>query len=182
MRYLLIILFILIIQNVYATCSEGQIDINSAPKEELVEIIYIGEVRAEELISLRPFESVEELIEIKGIGEVYLSKIKEQGLDCVNGIEEEDEKEEAKNVEEIKEDKELGNSIKEVNEDNVQKEPELEIIKLNTKNIKTENDKKEQPEKTDKSNYATYSFVFFCVLLGFLFAIKKIKFRKNEFD
>lgn len=182
MRYLLVILFILMTQNVYATCSEGQIDINSAPKEELVGIIYIGEVRAEELISLRPFESVEELIRIKGIGEVYLSKIKEQGLACVNGIEENDEKKEAEEVEEIEKFKEAENNFEEIKEDNTQKKLELEIIKLNTQTIKTENNKEGELEESDKSNYAIYSFVFFCVLLGFLFIIRKVKFRKNEFD
>jgi DNA uptake protein ComE-like DNA-binding protein len=34
-----------------------KIDINSAPLEDLVKIIYIGEKRAKELISLRPFSS-----------------------------------------------------------------------------------------------------------------------------
>jgi hypothetical protein len=167
MRYILVILFILIIQNVYATCSDDQIDINSAPKQELVKIIYIGEVRAGQLIELRPFESIEDLIRIKGIGEVYLSKIKEQGLACVNEIKEDEE--EVEEIEEIEKVKEAENNFKTISEDNTQKKLELEIIKLNTKNIKTEKN-------------ATYGFVIFCVLLGFLFAIRKIKLRKNEFD
>ena len=57
-----------------------KIDINSAPPEDLVKIIHIGEVRAEELIFLRPFSSLDDLIRIKGIGETKLKDIKEQDL------------------------------------------------------------------------------------------------------
>jgi len=57
-----------------------KIDINTAPIEDLVKIIHIGESRARELISLRPFFSLDELTKIKGIGEARLRDIKEQGL------------------------------------------------------------------------------------------------------
>lgn len=57
-----------------------KIDINTAPLEDLVQIIHIGETRASELISLRPFSSLDELTDIKGIGEARLNDIKKQGL------------------------------------------------------------------------------------------------------
>ncbi|XOB42066.1 MAG: lamin tail domain-containing protein [Candidatus Nealsonbacteria bacterium] len=57
-----------------------KIDINTVPIEDLVKIIHIGESRARELISLRPFSSLDELTKIKGIGEARLRDIKEQGL------------------------------------------------------------------------------------------------------
>ena len=57
-----------------------KIDINAASLEDLVKIIHIGETRARELISLRPFSSLDELIKIKGIGEARLKDIKEQSL------------------------------------------------------------------------------------------------------
>ncbi len=57
-----------------------KIDINTAPLEDLVKIIHIGEVRAEELIFLRPFYSLNDLTKIKGIGNKALKDIKEQGL------------------------------------------------------------------------------------------------------
>jgi len=57
-----------------------QIDINTASPEDLVEIIHIGEVRALELISLRPFSSLDELTKIKGISESRLQDIKQQGI------------------------------------------------------------------------------------------------------
>ena len=61
------------------------IDINHASKEELQQITQIGEVRAEQLIDLRPFSSVNELTKIKGIGDARLEEIKQQGKACVGG-------------------------------------------------------------------------------------------------
>jgi hypothetical protein len=57
-----------------------KIDINSAPLEDLVKIIHIGEVRAKELISLRPFSSLDDLTRIKGISKARVEDIKKQGL------------------------------------------------------------------------------------------------------
>ncbi len=57
-----------------------KIDINIAPIEDLVKIIHIGENSERELISLRPFSSLDELTKIKGIGEARLRDIREQGL------------------------------------------------------------------------------------------------------
>lgn len=64
-------------------CDPGQVDINSAPKEELKRIIHIDEQRADELIRLRPFRSVDSLDRITGIGPTRLREIKEQGIACV---------------------------------------------------------------------------------------------------
>jgi hypothetical protein len=72
-------LLILSFQTVGASNIE-KIDINSASVEDLVKIIHIGKVRAEELIYLRPFSSLDDLIRIKGIGEAKLEDIKKQGL------------------------------------------------------------------------------------------------------
>lgn len=65
--------------------SETCVDINKASLEELQKIIHIGEVRAQELIELRPFQSVDDLTRIKGIGEARIKDIKEQGIACVGG-------------------------------------------------------------------------------------------------
>lgn len=64
---------------------EDCIDINRASEELLMEIIHIGEVRAKELIELRPYDSVDELIKIDGIGPSKLADIKEEGKACVGG-------------------------------------------------------------------------------------------------
>jgi hypothetical protein len=61
-----------------------RIDINSAPLEDLVKIIHIGKVRAKELISLRPFYSLDDLTRMRGIGEKKLEDIKKQGLAWVD--------------------------------------------------------------------------------------------------
>lgn len=76
-------LLILSFQTVGASNIE-KIDINSASVEDLVKIIHIGEVRAEKLISLRPFSSLDDLIRIKGIGQTKLEDIKKQGLAWVS--------------------------------------------------------------------------------------------------
>lgn len=62
----------------------GCIDINSASKQELMQITHIGEERAEQLIQLRPFSSIDQLTRINGIGDGRLRDIKEEGLACVN--------------------------------------------------------------------------------------------------
>ena len=67
-------------------CGEGQIDINTASKEELDRIINIGPVRAAEIIQLRPFSSVDDLIRVRGIGPQRLDDIKAQGLACVQSV------------------------------------------------------------------------------------------------
>jgi hypothetical protein len=58
----------------------NQVDVNTAALEDLIKIIHIGEARALELISLRPFSSLDELTKIKGIGESRIEDIKKQGL------------------------------------------------------------------------------------------------------
>ncbi len=59
----------------------GKIDINSASAETLELLPGIGEVRAAEIIEYRgrhgAFESVDELLEIDGIGPVILEGLKE---------------------------------------------------------------------------------------------------------
>ena len=61
-----------------------KVDINTAPIEDLIKIKYIGEKRAQELINLRPFCSLDELTKIRGIGEKTLIAIKEQGIAWVD--------------------------------------------------------------------------------------------------
>lgn len=61
------------------------IDLNSASAKQLQQIVHIGEKLATELIAQRPFETVEELIKVNGIGEKRLIDIQEQNLACVGG-------------------------------------------------------------------------------------------------
>jgi len=65
-----------------ALAEQACIDINSAGPEELTEIIHIGEARAQEIVELRPFDSIDDLTRVPGIGPARLEDIREQGLLC----------------------------------------------------------------------------------------------------
>lgn len=167
------------IANVYADCEEGQIDINSATKEDLDTLYGIGSVKAAAIINARPFDSVDELIKVSGIGNWTLEKIKEQGLACVNGIDEKAEEEQEETKELVEEKTETINEKQETNIKNT----ELKVIKLTPQIIKSKGDKENSDNEkiSGKVNYPLYGFVIFCFLLGFLFIIKKNRFNKNEF-
>lgn len=66
-----------------AESTDGCVDINSASVEEVQEIIHIGTARAEDLIDLRPFNSVDDLTRISGIGPARIDDIKAEGIACV---------------------------------------------------------------------------------------------------
>jgi competence ComEA-like helix-hairpin-helix protein len=61
----------------------GQININTASLVKLQEIEQIGPTRARELVNLRPFDSIEDLDRVPGIGASTIARIKAQGLACV---------------------------------------------------------------------------------------------------
>ena len=65
--------------------TSGCININTASYEELLGIVHIGAARAQQLISLRPFSSINDMARIDGIssGGVRLNEIKAQGLACL---------------------------------------------------------------------------------------------------
>jgi prepilin-type N-terminal cleavage/methylation domain-containing protein len=64
-------------------CEKGQIDINSASKKQLREIKHVGGDEASRIEKQRPFKSVEQLVEVKGLDEGDVKDITEQGLACV---------------------------------------------------------------------------------------------------
>jgi competence ComEA-like helix-hairpin-helix protein len=175
-KFLVIEIFILIfvLGFVFAECTDSQIDINSASREELDNLIGVGKVIAENIINSRPFNSVDDLINVNRIGEKTLEKIKEQGLACV-----EEEGEEEKNVGEgEKEEEEKIERFVEVefSYDEKVEDVSLKPIILNTKNIKSENDK-----EFSTKNLALCGVIFFCVIFGALFFLNKRKY-KNEFQ
>ncbi|WP_245830945.1 MBL fold metallo-hydrolase [Sediminibacillus massiliensis] len=66
--------------------TSGQcVDINNASSEDLQEIIHIGPARAEDLIDLRPYDSVDDLSRIDGIGPVRMADIKAEEIACIGG-------------------------------------------------------------------------------------------------
>jgi beta-lactamase superfamily II metal-dependent hydrolase len=64
-------------------CAAGQVDINSAGFDQLLLIIHIGPDRANQILDLRPFSSVDSMERISGIGPARLADIKAEGVACV---------------------------------------------------------------------------------------------------
>ena len=186
MKWLLGILVVLMLANVCAVCEDNQVDINSASLEKLDELDGIGPVKAQAIVDYRNsewFGSVDDLIDVYGIGEVTLQKIKTQGLACVDEKEEDeeviDEPEQISESSEIEEEVTISSNVKS------EKSVELETIKLNApepKDIKSEDTLKGTSDKKilDKSDWAKYGFVGFCVLLVFLFILRKPKIQEID--
>lgn len=61
------------------------VDINTASASELQQIIHIGEARAADVIDLRPFDKVEDLDQVNGIGPARLDDILAENKACVGG-------------------------------------------------------------------------------------------------
>lgn len=169
MKYVKILILIFLIQTIYAECSDNQIDINSASLTELDELTGIGPAKAQGIIDSRPYESLDDLINAYGIGEATLEKIKNQGLACV------EEKEEPKKEEPQIEETKIAQPTEQIKEE---KEIIQETISL-TKNIKIDDS---ENKVTGNKNYMIYALCIFCLVLGFLFTIQKIKKDKNEFN
>ena len=171
MRKEIILIFIILflISQVSAVCSEGQIDVNTASASGLDELYGIGEVKSQAIIDARPFNSVDDLINVYGIGEATLNQIKSQGLACVDTEEEQKESvQETQEISEIDEEKKLEQTEKTTTSP--------EVIKLIPKDIKSEDDKR----ILDKSDYAKYGFVVFGFLIGLLFILKNRRKNRNE--
>jgi len=58
------------------------VDLNSATVEQLDTIVHIGSARAAEIVRLRPFSSVDDLVRVSGIGAARLRDIVAQGRVC----------------------------------------------------------------------------------------------------
>lgn len=192
-----IVFFIFLIINfslISASCQKNQIDINTASLEELDKLAGIGPVKAQAIINSRPFNKLDDLLNVVGIGDVTLSNIKQQGLACVSDEEEEEEEQEDneeedesgedKEDEEKEDKKETIKQIKKISvnpeENKIQEEQEIKPIILSPispKSIKTEPYKKE----LDKNKFAIYGLVFLGILVFFLFKMKKQKNEKTEF-
>jgi len=61
------------------------VNINSASEVDVQRIIHIGPARSQELIQHRPYQSVDDLSNIKGIGPARIADILTQGIACTGG-------------------------------------------------------------------------------------------------
>lgn len=66
-----------------AGCTLDQVNINTAPAEELETIIQIGPARARSILELRPFHSLDDMVRVPGITAAIVARIQEQGRACV---------------------------------------------------------------------------------------------------
>lgn len=175
----ILFLFIINLSFIFALCENNQIDINQASGEELDKLAGIGPVKAQAIIDSRPFKKIDDLIDVVGIGEITLANIKQQGLACVEDEEEQEEDiEEQEKEEDIETEKEVIEELINVPTEKLTKttKEEIKLITLNAQSIKSENSK-----QLDKSKLSLYGSITFCLLLVFLFMLKKDKNNKNEF-
>ncbi len=178
--FILILLF-LSISFILASCEEGQIDINSAPKEDLMKITGLGGegIIAQRVIDNRPFSSLDDLTKVSGIKESKLAAIKSQGLACVA---DEETEENGVNIEtEVDIEIDINSTSGSNFSSSSIKETQLQTINLNPKAIKSDVDS-QVSDSENKSDLAVYGLITFAVLLGFLFLVRNliIKRRKGE--
>lgn len=65
------------------TVADGCVDLNDADPDQLQTIIHIGEDRADAIVNARPFDRVEQLTRLDGIGDGRLTDILDQQVACV---------------------------------------------------------------------------------------------------
>jgi competence ComEA-like helix-hairpin-helix protein len=177
-KILLIFLFVFLLSNISAVCNSNQVDINSASAEELDKIINVGPATAAKIIANRTYNSMDDLLNVKGIGEKTLAEIKEQGLACVD--EEENNTIELPKINETKPEEKSETEISYDNPNNIVKETE-KIVNLSPISLEAQNIKSENNTESLKRNLSFYGLIALCGIFGALFLLKNRK-RKNEFN
>lgn len=61
------------------------VDINTASPEELEQIVHIGEGRAQDMIDLRPFDTLDDLSSVNGLGPARIEDIIDEEIACIGG-------------------------------------------------------------------------------------------------
>lgn len=182
----LLILSINFVSFVFAGCSEGQIDINTASLSDLDKLVGIGPAKAQAIIDSRPYNSLDELDKAVGIGPATVEKIKAQGLACVSGSDlsnnDNTKQDKESSVVEEKDPKLGGISPQEFNlitaevieEAAADIEDQSEsIINLNSDVDITNEEIVYESKNEIIKKYAMYSFAFFLVFIIIILFIKR---------
>ena len=64
-------------------CAKGQVDLNSADKKQLRTISGVGGDEATRIVKQRPFRSLDQLAEVKGLSDAQVEKIIDEGVACI---------------------------------------------------------------------------------------------------
>jgi len=179
-----------------AACSEGQININNASLEDLDLIKWVGPATAQAIIDTRLFYSLDDLLNVSGIGETKLQDIKNQGLACVDvdddGSDSDSDEENGSDSDGEDEDKDDNDDC-----DNDEDSDERDVINYTLKTNYTGNSNKKDnftfekikinnysnntKDIKTKPNYALYGLGIFSLLIITLLALRFRRYSKNEF-
>jgi len=179
-KLFLLTITIFLIGFIAADCTSNQVDVNTASLTELELLNGIGPVKGQAIIDTRPYNTLDGLINVYGIGPVTLQKIKDQGLACIASTTPdpipEVATEEPSNEEVIEKtlDDPIPNTIKQPAEETIPKNTETIVLATETFN------NGESSKKLDKNSYAKYGLIVFPIILALLFLLKR-KNYKNEF-
>ena len=197
MKVLLIfVVLIFLASSVFALCNSTQIDVNTASLEELDKIIWVGIPTAEKIIANRTYDSIDDLIRVSGIGDTKLNDIKNQGLACVSGEENNSDDESQEEEENVSEDEELESKVvansseSETKNTSYENPVDKEQTVQSTQKITAETIKLTSPKdiKTEMdfgkliSDHAFAVLAVFSAVIVFLLLLKKRNSQKNEFQ
>ena len=180
-RLVLFFFLIILMSNVLAQCSDEQININTASAIDLDKITYIGPATAIKVINARPFSSVDDLINVSGIGETKLKAIKDENLACVEDSNNEKESSEKISEEDSQEEIKTKEEPLIINSSPATINPivkELQVIKLNSinsKDIKNNNSIQENKEEISIKKYAGFGLMALCILILILLFLQRKK-------